>query len=152
MGPSYGIMPMEASRMSAPNDERVRIGLYGDNGHQLRTDASPAWLGHGVVVAFAGFAGDGPAAATHDAPERRASLNELLADPSIDLISLCSPRRADQALDAIRCLEAGKHVLAEKPCAMDEASLDRIIETTRRTGLVFHEMAPTVVEEPYATI
>ena len=138
--------------MSAPNDERVRIGLYGDNGHQLRANASPAWLEHGVVVAFAGFAGDRPAAAPDDAPEHRASLDELLDDPSIDLVSLCSPRRADQALDAIRCLEAGKHVLAEKPCAMDEASLDRIIDTARRTGLVFHEMAPTVVEEPYATI
>ena len=143
--------------MSASNVERVRIGLYGDNGHQLRPDAQPAWREYGTVVAFAGFAGEEPSGSTSAAraderPKRRASLDDLLADDSIELVSLCSPRRADQADDAIRCLEAGKHVLAEKPCAMDETSLDRIIAAARRTGRVFHEMAPTVVEEPYATI
>ena len=49
-------------------------------------------------------------------------------------------------------MEAGKHVLAEKPCAMSEADLDAIINTAQRTGMIFHEMAPTIVEEPYATM
>lgn len=148
--------------MSTAPADRVRIGLYGDNGHQLRTDVeAAAWHEYGTVVAYAGFAGAPPSAstpgqradgATAAGPVHRASLDELLADESVDLISLCSPRRADQADDALRCLEAGKHVLAEKPCAMDEASLDRIIAAARRTGRVFHEMAPTVVEEPYATV
>ncbi len=51
--------------------------------------------------------------------------------------------------EAIRCLEGGKHVYAEKPCAMTESDLDAIIETSRRTGNRFHEMAGTAWEQPY---
>ncbi len=126
----------------------VRIGLYGNNGHQLPTDGGDrSWTDRGAVVAVAGFAAKDAAAARH-----YDTLDGMLADPDIDLVSLCSPRRADQAADAIRCMEAGKHVLAEKPCAFNEGDLDRIIQTAGRTGRVFHEMAPTIVEEPYATI
>ena len=67
----------------------------------------------------------------------------------MELVSLCSPRRRDQARDAIRCLEAGKHVYAEKPCAFTEADLDAILATAARTGRQFHEMAGTAFEQPY---
>lgn len=76
----------------------------------------------------------------------------MLADPEIDMISLCSPRRADQAREAVACMEAGKHVLAEKPCAMSIKELDMLIETSKRTGKIFHEMAGTAFYEPYATM
>ena len=77
------------------------------------------------------------------------SLDELLRHPEVELVSLCSPRRRDQARDAIRCLEAGKHVYAEKPCAFTEADLDAILATAARTGRQFHEMAGTAFEQPY---
>jgi predicted dehydrogenase len=139
----------------------VSIALYGDNGHQLPVAGDPAWPACAAVVAYAGFrpvregaktngkeSGTGtPSDALH-----RDSLDDILDDPEIDLVSLCSPLRADQARDAIRCMKAGKHVLAEKPCAMSEAELDTIMETARTTGMIFHEMAPTVVDEPYATM
>ena len=47
--------------------------------------------------------------ATHD-------LAELIADPSIDLIDICVPTLAHPKL-AIAALQAGKHVLCEKPLA-----------------------------------
>ncbi|MEO7934193.1 MAG: Gfo/Idh/MocA family oxidoreductase [Chthoniobacterales bacterium] len=77
------------------------------------------------------------------------SLGELLADDSLDLISLCSPRRADQAEDAIRCLAAGKHVYAEKPCALNERDLDRILETASRFDRSFRETAGTAFAQPW---
>jgi len=46
-------------------------------------------------------------------------------------------------------MEAGKNVYAEKPCAMTEKDLDNLIETSRRTGMAFHEMAGTAFEQPY---
>jgi predicted dehydrogenase len=73
----------------------------------------------------------------------------LLQDNRLDMISLCSPRRRDQAQHAVMCLLAGKHVYAEKPCAMTEDDLDNIIHTSVNTGKSFHEMAGTAFEQPY---
>lgn len=51
-----------------------------------------------------------------------AEVDELLADPGVDLVDLCVPNDEHARL-AIRALEAGKHVLVEKPIALglDEA-------------------------------
>lgn len=111
----------------------VHIGLYGDNGHQLSLRDLPA---RARIVAVAGYAREIPGAVhVYD------SLNAMLDDDEIDLISLCPARRIDQAGQAIQCLNAGKHVLAEKPCAFDAQTLDQILETARRNGREFHEMA-----------
>jgi predicted dehydrogenase len=77
------------------------------------------------------------------------TFEQLLADPGVDFVSLCSPRRIDQASDAVRAMRAGKHVLAEKPCAMNEDDLDAIIEVALETGKCFHEMAGTAFSQPY---
>jgi predicted dehydrogenase len=82
--------------------------------------------------------------------KRYTTLDELIADPNVDLVSLCSPRRADQARDAIRCLEAGKHVYAEKPCALTEKELEAILAAAKRSGKEFHEMAGTAFAPHYA--
>jgi len=129
----------------------LRIGLYGTNGHQLpaKLDASlPA-----TVVAVAGFAAAAAAKANQDHPVNvYESLAQLLADKSVDLVSLCSPLRADQARDAVLALEAGKHVYAEKPSALTEGDLDRIIQTAKKTGRIFHEQAATAFDQPYTTL
>jgi predicted dehydrogenase len=80
------------------------------------------------------------------------TLEELLADPRVVLVSLCSPRRRDQATQACAALRAGKHVYAEKPCAMTEEELDQILETARKTGCTFHEMAGTAFDQPYLAL
>ena len=98
------------------------VGLYGTNGHQL----SPSKLvdhPHVTLVAVAEFGQK----KLPDGVARYSTLDELLADPRVEIVSLCSPKRADQARDAIRCLEAGKHVYAEKPSALTEAELDEIL-------------------------
>jgi len=77
------------------------------------------------------------------------TLDQLLADPGVDFVSLCSPRRADQAAEAIRALRADKHVLAEKPCALNERELDDILAAASETGKIFHEMAGTAFGQPY---
>ena len=45
-------------------------------------------------------------------------VGDLLADPAVDLVDLCVPNDEHARL-AIRALEAGKHVLVEKPIALD---------------------------------
>lgn len=58
---------------------------------------------------------------------------ELLKDESIDVIHVCTPNRshADITVDA---LEAGKHVMCEKPMAKTYADAQRMLETAKRTG------------------
>ena len=126
--------------------KKIGIGLYGTNGHQVQGQL--AANSHAELRAVA-------AVDTAKLPESLrgvrlyATLDEMLKDPGVELVSLCSPRRADQADEAIRCLKAGKHVYGEKPSAMTERDLDRIIETSGKTGKIYHEMAGTVVQQPY---
>jgi predicted dehydrogenase len=58
---------------------------------------------------------------------------DLLADPDIDLVDLCVPND-DHARLAIRALEAGKHVLVEKPIALTTADADAMVAASRASG------------------
>ena len=66
------------------------------------------------------------------------SYDELLADPSIDAIYVALPN-ALHAEWSIRALEAGKHVLCEKPLGRDPAAVERAFATADRAGLVLME-------------
>ena len=112
----------------------IGLACYGGNGHQIHR--------HPALVGLAQLIGTAEISAAADLPGRRyADLDELLADPAVELVSLCSPRRADQAADALRCLRAGKHVLAEKPCAFSESELDALLTAAATAGRCFREMA-----------
>ena len=54
--------------------------------------------------------------ATEHGADRAASIDEVLADPSIQLVDLCVPNHAHAELCA-RAADAGKHVLCTKPLA-----------------------------------
>lgn len=58
---------------------------------------------------------------------------ELLADPQIDAVHVCTPNRshADISIDA---MYAGKHVMCEKPMAKTAADARRMVEASRQTG------------------
>lgn len=130
----------------------IRVGLYGLNGHQIH--AHLVGHSHARLVAIAGFSRESLPEALRDDPTIRVhqDLASLLNDDAVQLVSLCSPLRRDQAGHAIATMEAGKHVYAEKPCAISEAELDSIIEAADRTGMKFREMAGTAFEEPYRTM
>lgn len=120
----------------------LRIALYGTNGHQLPTEL-PADI-RARVVAAAGV----PAERLHTGIRPYDTLDDLLADPKVDLVSLCSPCRAEQAAEARRCLRAGKHVLAEKPGAFTNDELDALLIAERETGRCFREMLDHSLLEP----
>src|SRR5919198_4569367 len=56
----------------------------------------------------------------------RASLEEALADPEVDLVILATPSEQHEA-QAIRCLEAGMHMLIEIPIAMSLKGAERVV-------------------------
>lgn len=61
------------------------------------------------------------------------TLDELLADKSIDAVSVCVANVA-HAKDTIAALEAGKHVLCEKPMATTIEECERMVAAARKNG------------------
>jgi len=67
-------------------------------------------------------------------------LDKLLADSTVELVDLCTPTalHADQS---IACLDAGRHVVCEKPLARTSADARRIVEVAERsTGFLMPAM------------
>jgi 1,5-anhydro-D-fructose reductase (1,5-anhydro-D-mannitol-forming) len=64
------------------------------------------------------------------------SLEEALQDPEVDAVYVASPV-ALHAAQSIACLRAGKHVLCEKPVAMNYAEAKSIVEAARESGRLF---------------
>ncbi len=58
---------------------------------------------------------------------------ELLEDKSIDVIHVCTPNRSHAEI-TVAALEAGKHVMCEKPMAKDSADAKKMNEAAKRTG------------------
>ena len=58
---------------------------------------------------------------------------KLLADPSIDVVHICTPNDTHAEI-SIAALEAGKHVMCEKPMAKTAADARRMVEVAKRTG------------------
>ncbi len=124
--------------------DKLRIGLYGRNGHQIGNKLK----NHpDAVLTAVCMPGESPDFG--EGVRVYATLSEMLADGTVDMVSLCSPKRASQAGDAIACLNAGKHVYAEKPAALSETELDKIFAAADKNGREFHEMADSVYSEPY---
>lgn len=66
---------------------------------------------------------------------RALPLEAVLADPGIDGVVLALPPQYHAEL-AIAVLDAGKHVLVEKPIALSAADARRVVDAAARTGLV----------------
>ena len=58
---------------------------------------------------------------------------ELLEDKSIDVVHICTPNRSHGFITA-DALEAGKHVMCEKPMAKTADDARKMVETAKRTG------------------
>ncbi|MFK7735486.1 MAG: Gfo/Idh/MocA family protein [Pirellulaceae bacterium] len=62
------------------------------------------------------------------------NLDELLADPNVTSVHITSPNIAHFE-QASACLKAGKHVLCEKPLAMNSAETLQLVELAAASGL-----------------
>lgn len=58
---------------------------------------------------------------------------ELLKDSSIDVIHVCTPNY-NHAEISIAAMEAGKHVMCEKPMAISSTEARAMVEASKRTG------------------
>ncbi len=74
----------------------------------------------------------------HHIPRVYPTYSDLLADPAIDAIYNPLPNSL-HAEWTIRALQAGKHVLCEKPFASNAHEAEEMARTARETGLVLSE-------------
>ncbi|MBE7042761.1 MAG: Gfo/Idh/MocA family oxidoreductase [Ruminococcaceae bacterium] len=58
---------------------------------------------------------------------------DLLADPSIDVVHVLTPNRSHAEI-SIASLEAGKHVMCEKPMAKTAAEAEKMVEVAKKSG------------------
>ncbi len=64
------------------------------------------------------------------------SREDLLADPSIEMVTIATPNDVHEEI-AIAALEAGKNVICEKPVTLSLESLERILEVAEKSGKIF---------------
>ncbi len=70
----------------------------------------------------------------HGAGRWYADWREMLRDPGIDAVYLATPVRV-HAEQAVAAAQAGKHVLCEKPMALDVGSCERMLSAARTHGV-----------------
>ena len=74
----------------------------------------------------------------HNAINAYGSYNELFLDKNIDIVYIATPHSSHAEL-SIKAMEHGKHVLCEKPLALNYKEATTMIETSRRTNRFFME-------------
>lgn len=62
------------------------------------------------------------------------TLEAMLADPEIDAVTICTPSGLHTP-QAIQAMQAGKHVVCEKPMSLTLEEADRLIATAHETGV-----------------
>lgn len=66
------------------------------------------------------------------------SLQALAQDPEIQAVYIASPNCC-HCEQSIQMMEAGKHVLCEKPIASNVEEYEKMLEAARRSGVIFFE-------------
>ena len=116
--------------MSEPRVAVIGYGYAGRSFHSYLISITP-----GLVLQ--GVASSDPAKREQIVRERGCqayrSFDEVLADPAVDLVVLATPNDLHAPL-AIRALEAGKHVVTDKPMCITLAEADQMVATAERTG------------------
>lgn len=125
------------------NKQTLRIGMLGfgamGKAHAYAVTNLPYFYGDlPFTAAIAGVATSSPErAAARVAPYGLTPTTEeaLLADPTIDIIDICTPNIYHA--DAVRrALEAGKHVLCEKPLGISAAEGAELADLAANSGKV----------------
>jgi predicted dehydrogenase len=131
--------------MSTPTTRSpaLRLGILGcaNIARQFVRDASPSPAVR--IVAAASRSADTAAAfaAAHGIGRHHGSYDALLVDDEVDAIYLPLPNSL-HAEWAIRAAEAGKHVLCEKPLALDRSQAQAMFDAARHHGVMLLEAFP----------
>lgn len=71
----------------------------------------------------------------HGIPAAFGDTSTLLAEADFDAVTIVTPDASHAPL-SLQCLEAGKHVLCEKPLALNHADAKKMVAAAEKSGLV----------------
>ena len=117
-------------------DQELRVGIIGvgmmgaDHADRVAHRTSGARL---VAVSDPDTARAGALAAQFDGVRVVADPLAVVADDEVDAVVIASPGFVHEE-QVLACLEAGKHVLCEKPLTMDSESSLRVLKAERAIG------------------
>lgn len=114
----------------------LNIGLLGASWIAPQAIIDPASIVQGTHIAAVAARDLGKAqsyADTYGIPAAYGSYDDLLADPALDAIYISLPP-AYHAVWTIRALQAGKHVICEKPTAMTLTEAQAMVDVAQSTG------------------
>jgi predicted dehydrogenase len=114
----------------------VRWGILGTGGiaGSFASDLRLTDSGVAVAVGSRSQAAAGRFADSYGIERRHASYEALVADPDVDVVYVATPHPMHRD-NAILALQAGKHVLVEKPFTMNAAEARDIVAEARERGL-----------------
>jgi predicted dehydrogenase len=120
------------------NPSPIGFGFIGAGQIAGYSAAAVARHPHGRVVAAQDLSADRlrELCERYKIPKGYATATELFADPEVSAVYIAVPNKFHAAL-AIEALEAGKHVMLEKPFAMNLAEAQAVAATAARVGRVF---------------
>ncbi|MBR5553663.1 MAG: Gfo/Idh/MocA family oxidoreductase [Clostridia bacterium] len=118
--------------------EKLKIGIIGCGGiANAKHMPALAKVPQCEMVAFCDLVVDRAEAAAKKfgTPDAKVytDYKELLADKSIDVVHVLTPN-IDHSYITVDALEAGKHVMCEKPMAINSVEAKKMLDAAKRTG------------------
>ncbi len=132
--PKWAVVPCYNPGMT------VRWGIAGPGGIAERFAEGMELVADGEIAAVASRSRNRADAFAdrHDIRQRYGSYGDLAADPDVDVVYVATPHSRHEQ-DTLTYLAAGKHVLCEKPFALNAAQARRMAEAARAGGLFLME-------------
>lgn len=121
-----------------PRKTKVRVGIIGCGGIAFGKHLpSLSRLDNVEIVAFCDLIEERALKAAKEYGAKNSLVckdyRELLENKNIDVVHVCTPNRSHSEI-TVAALEAGKHVMCEKPMAKDVKGAKAMLEAAKRTG------------------
>lgn len=123
-----------------PSSRSIKWGIIGC-GNIANTFSEDLALSKGAELAAVASRSSKKAklfAEKHNAKKAFGSYDCLLQDPDVDIVYIATPHVSHAEL-SIKAMQNGKHVLCEKPLALNYKQASEIIRTSKETNLFFME-------------
>ncbi|MBQ9703935.1 MAG: Gfo/Idh/MocA family oxidoreductase, partial [Clostridia bacterium] len=119
-------------------EKKLRIGIIGCGGiANSKHMPSLAKLDNVEMVAFCDIIEERAVSAAKrfgiEGSKSYVDYKELLKDETIDVVHVCTPNRSHSFI-TVDALEAGKHVMCEKPMAINSVEAKKMVDAANRTG------------------
>jgi predicted dehydrogenase len=111
-------------------DSPLRVGMVGAGG--IANAHLPAWLQLGAQVVVHSINGGPELVARHGGGQLVDGLEQLL--DSVDVVDVCTPTYTHPEI-VFAAAAAGRHVLCEKPLALDVATAEAMVEACTAAGV-----------------